>query len=586
MSMTIIISLAIVLGFYLTIAGRLKTLEEAVSKLQGEGSQQQPEVQPQQPTQTMYQKVEVPQPLKVEVRHESSEETFGKTLGIIGIFAVLFGIGFFLKFAFDNNLIGITGRLLIGVGLGTLVIVLGWLIKAKYQVFSYLLSGGGIGVLFVTSYTAHVLYNVISVPTAFLLFGIITIISVGLSIFDGKMLLACIGVAGGFFAPFLISVGNENFIPLFSYILIINVGVVGIAYIYRWLALHYIAFIGTIFSVMAWLSGLGNDSDRILFFSFVALYFIVFLGLSTFHHLFRKELSTPGDTGFIGLNALWFGVVSYIVLNPIIPDAMGLFVFGVACLYFTLSYISFITLKEDKILNVTLPLIGVIYLTIAIPIQFNGEWLAVMWLIEAFCLCLAAYTINGKKLYIYGIIVYFIGLVRLFYSEAVYRGDFDSFLPVFNGRFVLFAFAILCGFGIAGILYSAARREQKINEDLNILTVFIGIVTQVITLFLITSEIHYFYKTQELLVAGQESMMVSIVWALYAALLTVLGFVLRVRILRYLGLSLFVLTAAKLFVDLWALGPLYRIVTSIVFGVIALICSFLYARFKNHIKNW
>jgi uncharacterized membrane protein len=259
---------------------------------------------------------------------------------------------------------------------------------------------------------------------------------------------------------------------------------------------------------------------------------------------------------------------------------------GISCLYFILGYFSFVTHKEDKLLNIILPLIGIVYLTIAIPVQFKGEWIAIMWLTEALCLCLADYAVRGRKLYIYGIIVYFVGLIKLFSAEAIYQGDHSTFLPVFNGRFAQFAFAILCGFGMAGIMYVAGRREQESHKELKDQVVFMGIVTQILSLFLITSEIHYFYKTQDIVIEGQESMVISLAWALYAAILTVLGFILRVRILRYLGLGLFVFTAAKLFIDLWALGPLYRIVSSIVFGIIALICSFLYARFKDHIKTW
>ena len=86
-------------------------------------------------------------------------------------------------------------------------------------------------------------------------------------------------------------------------------------------------------------------------------------------------------------------------------------------------------------------------------------------------------------------------------------------------------------------------------------------------------------------VENQKNTTVSIFWVLYAVLLTAIGFVKRKKLARIFGLILFFVTALKIFVDVWSLGELYRIISSIAFGIVALVGSFLYAKFKDTINE-
>lgn len=604
--MTFIILVAVVVFFFI-IHNRLAVIENLLEEIKKRGGVPAPQSQaprpvapivataplvapvaPQPIAQPMY---AAPKPAAMPApKKDTSEETWGKMLGVIGIFAVLFGIAFFLKYAFENNLIGITGRLVLGGVVGILGLALGRMLKSKYEAYSYILSGGGIGILFVTTYTAHVLYHVISAPVAYFIFGLITIVSAALSIKDGKMLLVGIGVAAGFLAPLLISFGGDEFVGLFTYMLIINIGVATISYVYKWPSLHYIAFVGTLLSVSSWFYRIEDEASRVLFAVFVTLYFLTFLASSIFHHLVRKEMSNGGDLLFITINALWYLSLVYPILKPVFPNGMGIFMAIIGALYLVLGYFSFITHKEDKLLNSALPLMGLFFVTIAIPIHFHGSWITAAWLIEALVLCGVDYKINGKRLYVYAMVIYFIGLFRLFTFDSIYKGSLESFSPIFNGRFAVFAIAIFSGLFMAYVIHRAVKESPEADKELKSLPVFLGVVTQLITLFLFTSEIHYLFGARSAIgistynSGSQENTVVSIVWALYAAFLTTLGFVMHSKAFRVFGAALFFLTALRIFFGIWALGPIYRIVTFIIFGVIALLASFLYAKFKDKIK--
>ena len=78
---------------------------------------------------------------------------------------------------------------------------------------------------------------------------------------------------------------------------------------------------------------------------------------------------------------------------------------------------------------------------------------------------------------------------------------------------------------------------------------------------------------------------ITIFWAFYATLLLVIGFMRRIRAIRLFGLAFFFVTAIKVFMDMYSYGEIYRIISFIVFGIIAVSSSFLYAKYKHRIKE-
>jgi len=88
-------------------------------------------------------------------------------LGIVGIVAVILGTSFFLKYAFENNLIGEVGRVALGVAGGLLFVIAGEVMRSRYKNYSYILSGGGLGLFYLSIYGAFHYYDLIGQTTAF-----------------------------------------------------------------------------------------------------------------------------------------------------------------------------------------------------------------------------------------------------------------------------------------------------------------------------------------------------------------------------------------------------------------------------------
>ena len=159
---------------------------------------------------------------------------------------MVLAIGFFVKFAIDNDWIGPVGRVCIGILCGGILVFLAHKMRNSYKAFSSVLAGGGLAVFYFTITLAYHQFNLFSQTASFIIMVVITIFAVVLSILYDRQELAIIALVGGFAAPFLVSSGNGNYKALFTYLLILNTGLLVIAYNKAWRLMNLLAFIFTV----------------------------------------------------------------------------------------------------------------------------------------------------------------------------------------------------------------------------------------------------------------------------------------------------------------------------------------------------
>ncbi|MEN6623805.1 MAG: DUF2339 domain-containing protein [Smithella sp.] len=153
---------------------RVKTLEGEIAKLQGVSltGPVMPELQREDidSSETISVTELRPKDTVNESTDSSSLESAIGTrwIGRIGVLAILFGVAFFLKYSFDNKLIGETGRVILGLFWGAVFISAGEYLQKKKNLGLYgqMLSGGGLAVLYLSLYAAFALYYLIPVSLA------------------------------------------------------------------------------------------------------------------------------------------------------------------------------------------------------------------------------------------------------------------------------------------------------------------------------------------------------------------------------------------------------------------------------------
>jgi uncharacterized membrane protein len=177
----------------------------------------------------------------------------GHWLNRIGIVAVLIGVSYFLKYAFDNEWIGPASRVIIGLVAGIAVVF--WsehVRRSGYAIFSYSLKAIGIGVLYLSLWASSQLYDLIPNALAFFSMAAVTAATVALALWQDAQIIAAFAALGAFITPVALSTGVNNAAGLFSYLFILDVGALILIRYRPWLRVLIGSFAGTLILYSSW----------------------------------------------------------------------------------------------------------------------------------------------------------------------------------------------------------------------------------------------------------------------------------------------------------------------------------------------
>ena len=197
----------------------------------------------------------VPPPLSKSQERPSSislEAFMGvKLFAWVGGLALFLGIIFAIKYSFEHNLITPLMRVLLGLLTGLGLVAGGWFVpREKYEVLGQTLCATGIVTLYGVIFGAHALYGFFGLTTAFILMAGITAAAFLLAVGRNAQVVAILGLLGGFLTPILLSTGEDHALALFSYIALLDAGLVAVALRKRWR--HLVAFAAVATVLMQW----------------------------------------------------------------------------------------------------------------------------------------------------------------------------------------------------------------------------------------------------------------------------------------------------------------------------------------------
>jgi uncharacterized membrane protein len=169
--------------------------------------------------------------------------------------ALVLAAVFFLKYSVEHGWLSATVRATLGLLTGTTLLVVCELRVARnYKFTANAMHGAGIAILYATLFAIHALWHLIPAGVVFFLMLVVTAVAVGLSIRRDSIFIALLGLLGGFATPALLSSGENRPIGLFSYLLLLNVGLAWVAYKKRWPALTIASLAFTVFYQWGWVS--------------------------------------------------------------------------------------------------------------------------------------------------------------------------------------------------------------------------------------------------------------------------------------------------------------------------------------------
>ena len=196
----------------------------------------------------------------------------------VGVLALFFGVGFFVKYAIDNQWLGPRARVVLGFAVGLGLLVLGdRFIERKMRPLGQGLIGGGLAILYVSLFAACSVYPLISQPVAFGAMVLVTAGGVALAVRHDALALSMLAVLGGLLTPVLVSTGEDARDALFAYLVILDLGVVAVAWWRKWRPLEVLAFAGTYILFAGWYRRFYSDSAMVPTLLWLGAFYAMFL---------------------------------------------------------------------------------------------------------------------------------------------------------------------------------------------------------------------------------------------------------------------------------------------------------------------
>ena len=433
---------------------------------------------------------QIVQPIEKSKKGKSDLEKFiGENLiSKIGIAITVIGVAIGAKYSIENELISPLTRIILGylAGLGLLGVAIK--LKKKYENYSAVLLSGSMAIMYFITYSAYSFYDLFPQVFAFLLMVLFTAFTVVAAVQYNRTVIAHIGLVGAYAVPFLLSEGSGKIAVFFSYISVINVGILVVAIKKYWKSLYYSAFGLTWLIYAAWyLFNYESKEHFTLAFSFLAIFFIIFYMTFLSYKLFKKEKFVLDDIILVMANSFVFYGIGYALLayDKIGEELLGLFTLGNAVLHFIVSSIIYRQKLADKNLLYLISGLVLVFITLAIPVQLDGNWVTLIWSGEAALLFWIGRT---KNVAFYEKLSYLL-MVLAFFSilhdwTTVYGGYNPQYpetriTPLLNINFLTSILFILA-FGFISYI-SRAKDSISSNDTLkDFLTIFSYVIPSIL----------------------------------------------------------------------------------------------------------
>ena len=381
----------------------------------------------------------------------------------IGMLILVLGISFFVKYAIDKDWINEPARVGIGVLCGSLIMMIAHKLKKNYGAFSSVLVAGAISVFYFTIYIAFHEYQLFSQTVAFSIMGLITIFSTLVSVSYDRQELAILSLIGGFAAPFMLSTGEGNYVVLFSYIAILNLGLLAVSYFKKWKIATILDFVFTTILFVGWcvIEISKNDFEHFGALTFATVFYFIFSLTIVLNNLRNKGVFSKIEYFILIANTFIFFGMGMLILKDLASNFTGLFTLLLAVynvMYATILYKKFGLDKNAVYLLIGLALT---FVTLTVPIQFNGNQITLFWSAEVVLLFWLSQKSKIEAFKLGAITVQILAVISLLIDWKLYASS-KELLVVLNPLFI-------AGFGVSVSLFLAYWLMKK---EGNIITKF------------------------------------------------------------------------------------------------------------------
>lgn len=462
----------------------------------------------------------------------------GNWLARVGVLALIIGTAFFLKLAFDNDWIGETERVLLGIVGGLALVSAGEYWRRRYPIYSQALAGGGVAILYLSVFAAFAFYDLIATYPAIGVLAFISVAAAALALRYESTSLAILGIVGAYFAPFLIGAldettgqgagGSGTSYEVVAYTLLVNVGVVALSTFRNWRWFTLLALVASLASFMAWFDYVEPSVELAVSQAFLTGIFLTFVAATTLYHVIWRRAPQAFDHSLMVLNASAYLALSYGTLWDDYREWMGLLALGLAVFYAVLGALVMRRGREQYYLALMALGIAAVMLAIVAPVQLGGPWFGAAWAVQGVVLVGLSFRLGRVHTRLAGLLALALGALTLL-LYGVPMALTEDLTPFANAYALSFALAALAFYAGAYLLWRGreALHEKEWAEFPVVLTTGNVLLTAL-------------FATQ---LGGP---WLPIAWSVQALVMLWLSRAWGLREMRWSGVALIAITAARL----------------------------------------
>ena len=332
----------------------------------------------------------------------------GNTIVKIGVLILFLGLAFLLRYTAERVTVPVELRYA-GVALvGVALTALGWRLRDRRDAaggtgYGLILQGAGIGVFYLTALAALRLDALLSPNAAFAFMALVSAFGALLAVRQDAFWLAFVATLEGFAAPALVGSGSDAYAPLMTYMAVLDLGILAMAWFKAWRPLNLVGAVATSALAGAWAQAHYRAADFAGVQAFLVFFFLLFTVTGV---LFARRALAAGDApppsqplAARALDALHkvgrvdstltFGVplaafsLQYLLVRDMAWGPAWA-AFGFAAFHVLLggalmrgASARYALLGEAHVI------VGTIFGTLAIPLALQGGWTGATWAIEA-----------------------------------------------------------------------------------------------------------------------------------------------------------------------------------------------------------
>jgi uncharacterized membrane protein len=446
-----------------------------------------------------------------------------------------------------------------------------------------MLMSAGIVVIYLATYSAFGLYQLLPQQHAGIFLTILILESMIAAVYCRSSVIGMISVIGGLVTPVLLQADHDTYTSFFTYLIILNLGVVVALWLQRWRAVGSVAFVGTQILFWSWYDG-NYHPDKFAWalgfqMTLFALYFLETMAVAKYH----TTTAHWEDLARFVVNAV-LGFLAFRVLTlEEYGEWIGTAALVTATLYACAGRMVLAWRPADNRLLLTSLAVSVGFVAWTIPIQADVRWVALGWAAMGFALWTFGLRISSRVLRLMALTLacFAIGRVLMFDLPLYVR---DPFIPVFNR--VAFPSISVSALVLASV-WIADRFLPGLKRVEQLLIGFAGIVGMSLLWLLLSLECHGYFVSQSMLGEDVElwrwraQLALTVFWTIFATTILLLGFKLNRPRLRWLAMGLFGITVLKLFIlDMSNVQQIYRIIAFFILAVVLGLVARAYQRFK------